>query len=165
MSANPWERGCTEYAQERGQSLFGWREATRVANPANRRSQANLARLRAIAEADAAEQGRWEHMKVAAVRPDGVPVVLCLHCSRQEAAGWRKDARWLVARRHQALLDMVAATPALGSPPPERVTGHQQEDGDSAAAQTAQRLAAWWRGYLCGAWSCQATTPCGQGAR
>jgi len=146
MSVNPWERGCTEYAQERAQSLFGWREATRVAKPANRRSQASLERLRAIAEADAAEQGRWVRMRVQTVRPDGVPVEVRLHCSRQEAASWRKEARWRVARSYEALRELAVTVP---KEPPERVTGHQQEDGDSAAAQTAQRMAAWWRSYLC----------------
>jgi hypothetical protein len=85
-------------------------------------------------------------MRVQTVRPDGVPVEVRLHCSRQEAASWRKEAKWRVARSYEALRELAVTVPRE---PPERVTGHQQEDGDSAAAQTAQRMAAWWRGYLC----------------
>ena len=112
----------------------------------NRRSQGILERPRGIAGADPDSDEGWTALRVDSERPDGRRVTVCLSCSLKQAGAWRKEAKWKVAKRYEALRQLAIEVP---SKPPERPKDYHW-DRDTLDMQEAQRLAAWQRGYLCG---------------
>jgi len=135
VSYSAWTVGSVEYAQERGQGYWQWREARHLA----RRPRG------AGPEVDS----NTERARVEVVDVRGYRQTLVKSLQTEKARAWRERgaAEWAngLEGRMRALLEAEVAVP-------RRHAVRSWDNGAEVGEVEAQEWAAWRRGYLCARW-------------